>query len=622
MITMPTLRLLRSSMITLALCAGLLCWGPPARADLWAPPQVLTDSGTHSHVASSEDGSLLAAVWRSEAIQVSTSHTGGRLWTTPRPISPAGAVNDLKVCVRGRTIVVVYALRDDPGGIRSVTSTDAGTTWTAPVAVSGDREDFLPQVIGSADGTRVLLAWRHDDGSEHYNVQVASSADSGHTWSPVRSLSAQGFSSGVPRVGLSDDGLRGIVAWGQYEIAFRGVQTSATADGGKTWSDAVSISDPAESGDHPSLGISADGLRATIVWDGSPGVDRYIAAATSSDGGASWNAPTRVSPSGQYGEYPVVSVSSDGLRAVAAWSRYVNPDPTYEVRSAWSSDGGGSWSPDVTLSAQSADSKGPGLVLSPDGRSARAMWIDNAGSLKALQTVVTLDGGASWTPQTVWQSGDEVSGAAMTQSGDGRYATVLWGVNTLLRTRSFFPSPALTAASPGNGPTLGGTAVTLDGSGLLATSDVTMGGVSVPFTVGSDAAVTITTPGGPAGTVDIVLTSPAGPATLSSAFTYLAPPKPKVKSKTTVKGWPKKTVARKGKVRLTVRVKPAKGRKGTVQKKAKGHWKKYHRYTWKSLKRKVTLRAKKGTVVRYRLRLPATDSAKAKTTRVAKVRGL
>ncbi|MBK9436274.1 MAG: exo-alpha-sialidase [Micrococcales bacterium] len=364
-------------MITLAPCAGLLCWGPPARADLWAPPQVLTDSGTHSHVASSEDGSLLAAVWRSEAIQVSTSHTGGRLWTTPRPISPAGAVNDLKVCVRGRTIVVVYALRAEPGGIRSVTSTDAGTTWTAPVAVSGDREDFLPQVIGSADGTRVLLAWRHDDGSEHYDVQVASSADSGHTWSPVRSLSAQGFSSGVPRVGLSDDGLRGIVAWGQYEIAFRGVQTSATADGGKTWSDAVSISDPAESGDHPSLGISADGLRATIVWDGSPGVDRYIAAATSSDGGASWNAPTRVSPSGQYGEYPVVSVSSDGLRAVAAWSRYVNPDPTYEVRSAWSSDGGGSWSPDVTLSAQSADSKGPGLVLSPDGRSAR-MW-DNAG---------------------------------------------------------------------------------------------------------------------------------------------------------------------------------------------------------------------------------------------------
>ncbi len=70
-----------------------------------------------------------------------------------------------------------------------------------------------------------------------------------------------------------------------------------------------------------------------------------------------------------------------------------------------------------------------------------------------------------------------------------------------------------------------------------------------------------------------------------------------------------------------MRVKPAKGRKGIVQKKVKGHWKKYHRYTWKSPKRKVTLRAKKGTVVRYRLKLPATDSAKAKTTRVAKVRG-
>ncbi len=193
MVTMPTLRLFRSSMITLALCAGLLCGAPPARADLWAPPQVLTDSGTQSQVASSEDGSLLAAVWQSDAIQVGTSYTGGRMWTTPRQISPTGAVNDPKVSVRGRTIVVVYALRADPGGIRSVTSTDAGTTWTAPVAVSDDRDDFLPQVIGSADGTRVLLAWRHDDGSEHYDVQVASSGDSGQTWSPVRSLSAQGL---------------------------------------------------------------------------------------------------------------------------------------------------------------------------------------------------------------------------------------------------------------------------------------------------------------------------------------------------------------------------------------------------------------------------------------------
>jgi LPXTG-motif cell wall-anchored protein len=80
-------------------------------------------------------------------------------------------------------------------------------------------------------------------------------------------------------------------------------------------------------------------------------------------------------------------------------------------------------------------------------------------------------------------------------------------------------APAITGLAPDHGPFTGGTVVTISGSGFTGATGVTVGGVSVPFTVVGDGTITITTPPHAPGAVPIVVTTPVG-ATPPASFVY------------------------------------------------------------------------------------------------------
>ena len=83
------------------------------------------------------------------------------------------------------------------------------------------------------------------------------------------------------------------------------------------------------------------------------------------------------------------------------------------------------------------------------------------------------------------------------------------------------PPPAVTGISPARGPTTGGTAVTITGTGLAGATGVSFGGAAGTITADSGAQITATSPAG-TGTVDITVTTPSGTSTVSAAdrFTY------------------------------------------------------------------------------------------------------
>jgi len=88
-----------------------------------------------------------------------------------------------------------------------------------------------------------------------------------------------------------------------------------------------------------------------------------------------------------------------------------------------------------------------------------------------------------------------------------------------------FP-PTVTALSPHNGPTAGGTTVTITGTALATTTAVSFGAVAASsFTIVSPTRVTAISPAG-AGVVDVTVTTTGGPSPTSSAdqFTYVALP--------------------------------------------------------------------------------------------------
>jgi hypothetical protein len=83
--------------------------------------------------------------------------------------------------------------------------------------------------------------------------------------------------------------------------------------------------------------------------------------------------------------------------------------------------------------------------------------------------------------------------------------------------------PIVTSVSPSHGPLVGGNSVAITGQFFTAATAVTFGGTGAAFTVNSDTSITATAPGGTNGTVDVMVTTPGGPSTLTSADRYAYP---------------------------------------------------------------------------------------------------
>ncbi|MFA4849293.1 MAG: IPT/TIG domain-containing protein [Methanoregula sp.] len=89
------------------------------------------------------------------------------------------------------------------------------------------------------------------------------------------------------------------------------------------------------------------------------------------------------------------------------------------------------------------------------------------------------------------------------------------------------PMPTVTGISPTSGPEAGGTVVTVTGTGFTGATAVTFGTtLGTSLTVNSATQITITSPAGTAGTVNVTVTTPGGTSATSPAdeFTYTITP--------------------------------------------------------------------------------------------------
>lgn len=139
------------------------------------------------------------------------------------------------------------------------------------------------------------------------------------------------------------------------------------------------------------------------------------------------------------------------------------------------------------------------------------------------------------TSLTVTAPQSSAGTVSVTATGSGAAA----GSVTLTSAFTYYDVPAPGVVLPHNGPTSGGTQVTILGSGFTGASSVTFDGVAgTGLSVsGGGTVITVTSPAHAAGTVDLVVTNPATSETISSIFTYQAPVAgPVVNSISPVKG--------------------------------------------------------------------------------------
>jgi hypothetical protein len=146
-----------------------------------------------------------------------------------------------------------------------------------------------------------------------------------------------------------------------------------------------------------------------------------------------------------------------------------------------------------------------------------------AGSSGAQNVTVT-------TSVQNWSDGEVNEGWALIASGSGG-VTFNTSENATQSTRpkltvTYSPQPpTVTSVSPNNGPTAGGTAVTITGTNFVSGATVTFGGIAATgVTFVSSTQIDATTPAHAAGAVDVSVTNPdTQSGTLSNAYTYIDP---------------------------------------------------------------------------------------------------
>ena len=141
-----------------------------------------------------------------------------------------------------------------------------------------------------------------------------------------------------------------------------------------------------------------------------------------------------------------------------------------------------------------------------------------------LSTATNVAFGAnSATPTVVSDNAISVVVPAGAAGSVGVTVTTADGSNNGL-SYTYVTTPTATSIAPSAGPTSGGTAATVTGTGLTTTQSVAVGGAIAPFTVISDTELSIVTPPGTAGAVDVDVTTTGGTATIAGGFTYTAGP--------------------------------------------------------------------------------------------------
>ncbi|MFB7102297.1 sialidase family protein [Streptomyces hydrogenans] len=335
------------------------------------------------------DPDNLAVVWQqdrhawgsSRGIMLSTSHDGGRQWST-RPLPGFAPCTD----VIGRVTNPYASFGSDGTLYASVTmigtrssvwvtkSADAGDTWSAPVAlVDDDRtviHDKQATTVDPRNPGRVYAVWnRRTLAEDKHDLLLATSTDGGTTWAPARSIYRPATTAGTvgSQVLVQRDGSLLIVFF-ESDHPIGGAPTPPlpeqikairSTDGGATWSAPVVIADhkvnvPVLPGTTKQLiapgmvpDVALDPVTGTVyaVWgDASLGTGgSAVALSASYDRGRTWTTPRKVNGTpdtalGGTGQafLPQVDVHPNGTVAVSYQDfRDDTADVTSTLTSSW-----------------------------------------------------------------------------------------------------------------------------------------------------------------------------------------------------------------------------------------------------------------------------------------------
>jgi hypothetical protein len=441
--------------------------------------------------------------------------------------------------------------------------TRAGSTWTQQgskltVDESGEPEESQcvsePGECGlggsvalSADGNTALIGAPRENGRAG---AVWVFLRSGSTWSKSQQLTGGADEQGEGRFGrsvaLSADGNTALIG-GPRDKANRGSAWVFTRAGSSFTHQGPKLASSEETGEGffgRSVALSVDGSTALI---GSPGDSGHLGAAWAfTRSGTSWTQQgSKLTGAGEGGAGRFgfsVALSADGGTALiggredeggvgAAWA-------FTQVGSAWTQQGA-----KLTGGEESGLGKfGYSAALSANGNAALIGGPRDASPFGAAWTFDRT--GSTWT-----QTGKKLAGAEAGPTGSFGASVALAANNGVALigaprdnanagtawtfSGTPLPSPTIISISPASGASVGGTPVTITGSGFLAGATVQIGTAATMVKAVSETEITAITAPTAGGSYEVLVTDLYGTSSGGPAYTYTSAPAAPVGGQTT-----------------------------------------------------------------------------------------
>lgn len=189
----------------------------------------------------------------------------------PHELNPAAEGHSPVVATDGELSVVTWHDGYPNYRIHSSVSNDQGRTWSAPVVIDNASGAFksLRESGTQVVGDHIYVSWFDDRLGASVDQYFTVSTDGGATWSLDRMLD-KGYPTGVSPV----QEFR-MAANEQYIFVLMKLMTSAgyeeiwgtrSADGGVTWDQAHSLTNPLHNLDIDGFDLALNGAQAHMVW--------------------------------------------------------------------------------------------------------------------------------------------------------------------------------------------------------------------------------------------------------------------------------------------------------------------------------------------------------------------
>jgi len=343
---------------------GERLWHP--KADDWEPAVAGRPGSSNVYLLTTRYGGRKACGdCPDPAIRLRISHDGGAHWRGRYLCRCRGSANQYDPQIEMAEDGTLYAswLDGFDPGVTFARSDDGGRSWTRPVHVDKQLAwSDKPIIAVSDDGEDVYVAF---NGPTAGDAWVAISHDGGDTFAQPLAL---GKSTRYHFAGGGVVTPDGTVAFGQTTYTQKSsgmvrVLATTSADGGHSWRN-VKVDLVAKQPDCVSTGCPDDfyGPQAAMAGDSAGGLvivyngasrrngPQRAYARSSSDGGHTWSARTRLSPRPADAAFPAAVGGEPGDFRVWYMDDRKGSDDRWNVWYRESTDGGARWSRSLRIS--------------------------------------------------------------------------------------------------------------------------------------------------------------------------------------------------------------------------------------------------------------------------------